>query len=499
MPIYPVLNFRLSSCFASLLIIAALAMPASGQTVWVDFTSDFQDGYGGPANGISDWIDELTEVTDRRGFPSFIPEERVMIESIIISELTRIYAGTNIEFVTSQPSGDHDVIYLGADNSRTNSFGVAAGDAGNRNTSTYAEVFPNGNPNILNGRVPKVFTGNLISDLGFEGSHEENIQGFANSIARVAAHELGHGFGLLHHYVYSAEGISPSNYSNTGGLQTQHTINTGSTGGSSALRIAGGSTLSPFSKVLIDIAGGSRYFQRFSFFDNTPLVDNPVMSDDSEQLSGDAGDTLETAQTLTFATGTLSGKEISFVEADLDGGASDVDLFRFDISFETILSAHVLSEQLNLGTDEFDPTLKLLDATGNELAFADDVNWLQNNLVVDQSVPASANDSSFSQDAGFFNITLAAGTYYLEVKPAQVDIGQAPASGDIYWLLTSLEPLGVSDFLGDVNQDGFVNFLDIAPFITILSVGGFEAQADINQDGEVDFLDIAPFISILSS
>ena len=52
--------------------------------------------------------------------------------------------------------------------------------------------------------------------------------------------------------------------------------------------------------------------------------------------------------------------------------------------------------------------------------------------------------------------------------------------------------------LGDVNLDGVVNFLDIAPFVTILSVSGFQAEADVNQDDLVNFLDISPFISILT-
>ena len=51
---------------------------------------------------------------------------------------------------------------------------------------------------------------------------------------------------------------------------------------------------------------------------------------------------------------------------------------------------------------------------------------------------------------------------------------------------------------GDVNLDGEVDFFDISPFIGVLSVGGFQAQADINSDGEVNFFDIQPFIDILS-
>jgi len=53
--------------------------------------------------------------------------------------------------------------------------------------------------------------------------------------------------------------------------------------------------------------------------------------------------------------------------------------------------------------------------------------------------------------------------------------------------------------LGDVDVNGVVNFLDIAPFIDQLSTGTFQIEADVNLDGSVNFLDIAPFIAILSS
>lgn len=58
---------------------------------------------------------------------------------------------------------------------------------------------------------------------------------------------------------------------------------------------------------------------------------------------------------------------------------------------------------------------------------------------------------------------------------------------------------GPSMILGDVNQDGTVNFLDIASFIALLTNGGFLEEADFNQDNVVNFLDIAPFIELLSS
>ncbi len=52
--------------------------------------------------------------------------------------------------------------------------------------------------------------------------------------------------------------------------------------------------------------------------------------------------------------------------------------------------------------------------------------------------------------------------------------------------------------LGDVNLDGVVTFLDIAPFIALLSMAEFQAEADVDEDGFVTFLDISPFIAILS-
>lgn len=57
----------------------------------------------------------------------------------------------------------------------------------------------------------------------------------------------------------------------------------------------------------------------------------------------------------------------------------------------------------------------------------------------------------------------------------------------------------VPALLGDVNLDGMVTFLDIAPFVAVLSADGFQAEADLDQNGIVNFLDIGPFIDVLSS
>ena len=80
-------------------------------------------------------------------------------------------------------------------------------------------------------------------------------------------------------------------------------------------------------------------------------------------------------------------------------------------------------------------------------------------------------------------------------KPRQ---GSGPGGSGILNIVSGIQT-SASVLLGDCNQDGTVDFLDISPFISILSAGGFRVEADINEDRTVDFLDIGPFIELLSS
>ena len=53
--------------------------------------------------------------------------------------------------------------------------------------------------------------------------------------------------------------------------------------------------------------------------------------------------------------------------------------------------------------------------------------------------------------------------------------------------------------IGDVNLDGMVNLLDVAPFVELVANSVFQTEADANHDGFVNLLDVAPFINILSN
>lgn len=52
--------------------------------------------------------------------------------------------------------------------------------------------------------------------------------------------------------------------------------------------------------------------------------------------------------------------------------------------------------------------------------------------------------------------------------------------------------------LGDVNQDGTVNLLDVRPFLDAISNNSFIEEADVNCDGAVNLLDVCVFVDIVS-
>ena len=61
-------------------------------------------------------------------------------------------------------------------------------------------------------------------------------------------------------------------------------------------------------------------------------------------------------------------------------------------------------------------------------------------------------------------------------------------------VVVSMAPI----ILGDINQDGLVNLLDVEPFIGVINSGTFQSEADCNEDGVVNLLDVEPFIALLS-
>lgn len=148
------------------------------------------------------------------------------------------------------------------------------------------------------------------------------------------------------------------------------------------------------------------------------------------------------------------------------------------------------SEGPNLGGIDAEFRIEFLDANGN---FAED--QFTNNV----AVVATDTYAEFTQTN-----TAPAGAVSLRAVIAVQSFGgglDSSNSGTLFIDDTSIiGSLVASDVLkGDVDLDGVVNFLDINPFIGVLSTNGFQAEADANCDNAVNFLDIAPFIAILAA
>ena len=133
--------------------------------------------------------------------------------------------------------------------------------------------------------------------------------------------------------------------------------------------------------------------------------------------------------------------------------------------------------------------------------------------VVDESNDAglfTAVDGEFQlvvREGDLFTVTLPDGSSTEDRTISSIVFSQNGMNnaGMLVFLLNftdDTQGIFIADFsvlFGDVNRDGAVNFLDIAPFVSVLSRREFQVEADTNEDGEVNFLDIAPFIFFLTS
>jgi len=109
------------------------------------------------------------------------------------------------------------------------------------------------------------------------------------------------------------------------------------------------------------------------------------------------------------------------------------------------------------------------------------------------AIPGGA-DSDNSGGVGQFVIGTFTATASSETFTLSVPAGQ----GGLQLNAIQVRNVSVPVILGDVNRDGSVDFLDIAPFIAVLASGEYQAEADINRCGVIDFLQISPFIQLLS-
>ena len=102
---------------------------------------------------------------------------------------------------------------------------------------------------------------------------------------------------------------------------------------------------------------------------------------------------------------------------------------------------------------------------------------------------------------GYFRVDLGNGMEDARILDAQIALPAADGTNDFTITIPPVPDDGNPPLVlrGDVNLDGMVNFLDIAPFISRLAEMENQPEADVNEDGVVNFLDISPFIGVLAN
>ena len=164
----------------------------------------------------------------------------------------------------------------------------------------------------------------------------------------------------------------------------------------------------------------------------------------------------------------------------IHSGEANDEFFLFDA---------ILNESLTIS---FSQDLYIQELDLGSLFGFDNEQFTVNDIVINDADANSRDEFSFVTDTDPDGMFLPAGeTLRLAATNGSVNI-----QGLTVQVVTDDIPI---DLICDVNRDGVINFLDIAPFISLLTIGDFQAEADCNQDGVVSFLDIAPFIMILTN
>ena len=136
------------------------------------------------------------------------------------------------------------------------------------------------------------------------------------------------------------------------------------------------------------------------------------------------------------------------------------------------------------------------DVTGVDIG---DLTLTRDGSMVDLSGLGVTENSPSQYTVDLSSVASDHGDYELRLNSAGSGIqdiaGNALATDAIDEFM--IEQAAMPFSLGDVNQDGAIDFSDIPSFISILQSGTFLDEADINGDGVVDFSDISFFIDLL--
>ncbi len=249
-------------------------------------------------------------------------------------------------------------------------------------------------------------------------------------------------------------------------------------------------------------------------YDDTMPGSTPTTTVEIVQSAGDASTSMFVVDVVTdtFSDGDTLDSGGAFLDGDPDGDPDLQALLRFDSIFaadggpvaddavivdaKLILTTSSCEFSTNSATDDPFGVRQVLtdyDGTGSfaDLTFGEVID-LEFGLIQDSQacydVTSVIQDFQNGADNFGFNVLITASTNGWAIIPSSAT-AFAPT------LQITFE--GKDILLGDVNGDGVVDLLDVAPFVDAITNGDLIPAADINQDGIVDLLDVAPFVAIL--
>ena len=368
----------------------------------------------------------------------------------IQSNMESIYAGFDVAFTQTLPSGDFSMVVFNAGGA-----GGLAEDIDFRNLNKADNA-------ILNA-----------DGLGLDS---QQIVTFSSN---VASHELGHLLGLRHADSFGpiGEGVLPPfgtffNPPYPGPQVASESFN-------HIMATPGlGAPLSVFFDSLNFFA--ERSSAKIGFAEDGLAVDDLENNDTIGSAQAITLQSLAVPNQIQIGKNAGAGP-LSFsatvVAASLNAGIDGVDIFRVEARSGDIFTIEVISNSVDrLALDPIDPNISAFDINGNFIDYYGEDPFNENEF--ESSLDCNLVDLVIQNDGPFF---------------LQVDNTFPTDSGQYeLWVYR------FNGIQGDVNCDGVVNLLDVAPFVAAIQSGDGSPKADINVDGAVNLLDVSPFVDLLS-
>ena len=384
------------------------------------------------ARGIAQFTPD-TRGVDGEGNPIVITGELSQIKNAILAKLQAAFAGTNVNFVATQPTDTRfEVIKLGRLS------GSAAGPLTSRlGQSTFDWL---NSSEISTGLVfPDLITFNATPGLGFDNinlatlSRADQLRYLQNVLGFYVANETGRGMGLSAADAYGYPSINSNTATNTAGVQLLDFMS-----GDPALgfntSVFNGNPAFTFSP----LAQAKLQYGRW--------LTKPNLATIAE--SGAAHDTTGTAQALSFVGSSVANQRVAVVKGARISLGSQKDLYKISgaaagdkITAQTF-STDVYGSSINT-------TIRILAADGTTVLATSDNTLLGNNTI------GQTGSTQVDTDSLVMNYVVAtAGDLYVEVTAA------GSTTGDYDLLVTNTvinnfpwqnqsNPLNVNDSVGN--------------------------------------------------